>query len=228
MKIAFVSQFSAFDIHSWSGIPYNMSRCLEDSSHTLLHISPLKEKWPLIYKGKKAYYRLRTGRDYHRDREPAVLDHYARQVSQELRGSDADIVFSPGTIPIAHLSCEQPIVFWTDATFAGMAEYYPGFSNLTPETRAAGDAMESSALNRSKLAIYSSDWAAETAINYYGTDPKKVKVVPFGANRTGLMSREAIAEVVALTFRAMQAPLHWRCMASQGRRHRDRRSPTTE
>ena len=42
--------------------------------------------------------------------------------------------------------------------------------------------METLALQRSTLAIYASEWAAQTAITHYGADPAKVKVVPFGAN----------------------------------------------
>jgi len=63
-----------------------------------------------------------------------------------------------------------------------MIDFYPNFSNLCEETIRNGNAMEKSALDRCKLAIYSSEWAAQTAINYYKTDPSKVKVVPFGAN----------------------------------------------
>ncbi|MGA7933972.1 MAG: glycosyltransferase, partial [Kovacikia sp.] len=39
-----------------------------------------------------------------------------------------------------------------------------------------------SALDRCSLAIYTSDWAAKSAIEDYGTDPNKIKVVPYGAN----------------------------------------------
>jgi glycosyltransferase involved in cell wall biosynthesis len=42
--------------------------------------------------------------------------------------------------------------------------------------------MEQLALDKCQLAIYSSDWAAKTAIENYRVDPSKVKVVPFGAN----------------------------------------------
>jgi glycosyltransferase involved in cell wall biosynthesis len=42
--------------------------------------------------------------------------------------------------------------------------------------------MERLALQKCKLAIYASEWAAQTAIDYYNADPNKVKVVPFGAN----------------------------------------------
>jgi glycosyltransferase involved in cell wall biosynthesis len=35
------------------------------------------------------------------------------------------------------------------------------------------------------MAIYSSEWAAESVIKHYDVDPSKVKVVPFGANIPG-------------------------------------------
>jgi glycosyltransferase involved in cell wall biosynthesis len=38
------------------------------------------------------------------------------------------------------------------------------------------------AIENSDLMIYSSEWAAQSAIEDYGADPDKVKVVPFGAN----------------------------------------------
>ena len=42
--------------------------------------------------------------------------------------------------------------------------------------------MDQTSLNRNRLAILASDWAAQTAINNYAVDPSKVKVVPYGAN----------------------------------------------
>ena len=92
------------------------------------------------------------------------------------------VVFSPGTVPIAYLECQQPIVFWIDCTFGGMIDFYTEFSNLSPETIKNGNRVESLSLNRCTLAIYSSDWAAQAAINGYQVSPEKVKVVPFGAN----------------------------------------------
>jgi hypothetical protein len=37
-------------------------------------------------------------------------------------------------------------------------------------------------LSRCKLAIFSSEWGAQSAIDHYNFDPSKLKVVPFGAN----------------------------------------------
>ncbi len=44
--------------------------------------------------------------------------------------------------------------------------------------------MEQSALNKCELVVLASEWAAQTAIDIYGINPSKVKVVPWGANVT--------------------------------------------
>ena len=116
-------------------------------------VGPLSEKFELFFKGKQALYRHAFKRRHLRDREPTILKEYARQVSRTLR-PEQKIVFSPGTIPIAYLDCEQPIAFWTDATFGGMVGFYPQFSSLSNECIRAGHAAEGSALRRARLAIY--------------------------------------------------------------------------
>ncbi|MCP4418711.1 MAG: glycosyltransferase family 4 protein [Chloroflexi bacterium] len=114
------------------------------------------------------------------NREPSLLKHYGRQIANQLTNLDVDIVFSSGTIPIAYLECKQPIVFWSDATFAGMVDFYPRFTNLCRTTLKRGHAMENSSLQRCAKAIYTSDWAAATAVSHYNVDPAKVEIIPRG------------------------------------------------
>jgi len=182
MKIAYVTTYDAIDIRNWSGIGYYMAKALENQSLSLAYIGSLREKYLLLFGVKRYLYDRLLNKKYLRDREPLILKNYARQVAKKLAGLSIDIVFSPSSIPIAYLECGQPIVFWTDATFAGMMDFYPGWSSLCKETIKNGNAMEKSALNRCRLAIYSSEWAAQTAVGYYKIDRSKVKVIPFGAN----------------------------------------------
>jgi glycosyltransferase involved in cell wall biosynthesis len=87
-----------------------------------------------------------------------------------------------------------PVVFWTDACFAGMLNFYESFTNLAPCSVIDGHAAEFSALENCTRAIYSSDWAAATARESYSADPAKMRVVPFGGN---LAERPLIDEVDA-------------------------------
>ena len=125
-----------------------------------------------------------------RDREPLTLKSYAKQVESRLVRIKPDMVFSPGTKPIAYLRTDKPIIFWADATFDGMIDFYPEFTNLCDETLRDGQRMEQAALSNCRLAIYSSEWAAKTAIDNYDVDSRKVKVVPYGANLTHFLSAD--------------------------------------
>ncbi|MCY7283918.1 MAG: glycosyltransferase family 4 protein [Cyanobacteria bacterium CAN_BIN43] len=185
MKLAYVTTYDASDVHAWSGSGNYILRALKDVGFETESIGNLRERkieqW-LSTRLKKVYYAKLRSKAYLGDREPSRLMDYSSQVNELLASIHYDIVFSPGTIPIAYLQTEKPIVFWTDATFAGMIDFYPEFTNLCAETVKNGNKMEQSALSKCQLAIYSSEWAANTAIQYYDVDPAKVKVVPFGAN----------------------------------------------
>jgi glycosyltransferase involved in cell wall biosynthesis len=182
MKIAYVTTCDPKDISDWSGSPYFMAKALADQSVEVIHIGPLKEYGDRLIRGKQLFYKHVARKNYRKDREPKILFSYADQVAEKLRGLHVDIVFSPGTIPICYLECSKPIVFWTDATVAGMINFYESWSNLCSESLTNSSKMEQSALSRCCLAIYSSDWAAETAKDNYEVDTAKIKVVPFGAN----------------------------------------------
>ena len=67
-------------------------------------------------------------------------------------------------------------------TFVILIGFYDDYSKLSAETIRDGNRLEQKALDSAALAIYSSDWAAQTAINNYKVDATKVRVVPFGAN----------------------------------------------
>ncbi len=130
------------------------------------------------------YYRIFKGRlgRYILDYEPEYMRYYASQVQQKLKSSDADIVFSPGAIPIAYLTTNKPVVMWSDATFAVMHNYYDGYADFSYSTVRSCHRYEKNLIKRLSLAIFSSEWAAQSAIKYYGAKEDATKVIPYGAN----------------------------------------------
>jgi len=183
MKLAYVTGYDARDVKYWSGTGYYIGQSLQGQSLNLDYIGPLRDTLAakVVRKYKRHYYELQRKR-YLRDPEPFILKQQAQQVAQHLSRVEPDIVFSATTNSIAYLDCKQPIVFWADATFANVLDFYPHYSNLCNETIQNGHRMEVKAIENCQLAIYSSDWAAQSAIDFYHADPSKVKVVPFGAN----------------------------------------------
>ncbi|BAU65840.1 glycosyl transferase group 1 [Stanieria sp. NIES-3757] len=186
MKLAYVTTYNAEDVANWSGTGFYILQALRKQSLQVELIGSVKNKYSpvsLAAKGKEYLYKWLLKQSYLCDREPLLLKQYAKKTVQNLsKLKDVDLVFSPGTMHIGHLECDRPIAFWTDATFASLVDFYPKYSNLCKESLKNGHLMEQNTLDRCKLAIYASDWAAQTAIEYYGADLNKVKVVPFGAN----------------------------------------------
>jgi len=182
MNLAYITSFKSSDIHEWSGLIYHIHQALQHSNFRTECIDNLKSRGELSLKIKKALYAKIAGKTYLRDRGQALLMQYAVEIEKALNQIDHDIIFSPSTLPIAYIKTDKPIVFWADATFSGMMDFYPEYSNLCSESiRDAYDADQLS-LSKCSLALYASEWAASTAISNYDVDPRKVKVVPFGAN----------------------------------------------
>lgn len=198
MKIAYLTPFDATDIYAWSGTANYMFRTLQDISAQTENIGNLKKWniWGQLSILKKIYYTYLRSQQYLRYREPGLLKYYASQIQERLVSVQPDIVFSQGTVPVAYLDIDKPIVFWTDSTFAGMIDFNPEFTNLCTETIKNGNKMEQLALSKCCIAIYSSKWAANTAIQYYDVDPAKVKIVPFGANVDSYRDQNEINKII--------------------------------
>lgn len=180
MNIAYITKYESVDIKNWSGTEYFMAKSLLEQNNSLYYISNLEERLNLFTRFKYQYNKC-VGRKYFLNRSPYVTKEYSKQVLEKLT-EDTDIIFSPGTIPIAHLKTSIPKVFYTDATFASMIDYYDWFKNLSKSTIKEGMKLDQRALDTCDLAIFSSDWAAQSAITDYKCNPEKVKVVPLGAN----------------------------------------------
>lgn len=202
MKLAYVTTYDSTrltGVDEWSGTGYYIAQALKSQSIDLNYVGPLKDPdcFKAIRKLKRHYFELLHRKRYEKNADPQTLKNYARQIEQKLSPQQDDIVFSATVEPIAYLESDRPIVFWADATFASIADFYPQYSNLHPEVVRDWHQMEKLALSKSQLAIYSSDWAAKSAIEFYQADPDKVKVVPFGANISHELNFEQVEAAIA-------------------------------
>jgi glycosyltransferase involved in cell wall biosynthesis len=182
MKLAYTTTFDAEDILNWSGTPFNMSHAFKDAGDEVEYIGSLKRKLPPGFKLKQLWKKIACGQRESPRFNVFVAKHYSEQVAKRLLQTKADAVISPLINPIAYLECKQPTVLWTDAVYAGLLGFYPVFSNHSEASIQNGNLITAACLERVRLAIFCSDWAARSAIELYGVDKNKVKVVPYGAN----------------------------------------------
>lgn len=197
MKLGYATSYDSGDMAKFSGLGYCIWQALAAQGMDITWIGGLEEKYHYLVALKDRFYSHFSNKKYYRDREIFVSRDYARQIIGKLSDVEVDVIFSPGTIPIAYLNTDKPIVFWGDSNFGAMHNFYPDFTNLCRKTIENGNKIEQEALNRCALAIYSSNWAAETAIDNYAVDPNKVKVVPFGANLQGAKDIHEVERLIS-------------------------------
>jgi len=184
MNIAFVSVQDSTNIRSFSGTGYYVPKSLERQGANIYYIGNLKTRPRIREKVREVYHKYLTGKKYWFNRNPDVIKNYARQVQQALDALpvEIDVLVSTSSIPLALFDSEIPVVLWCDTNFRDIIDFYPEFTNMTAETLAFGHKMEKIALERCAVAVYSSQWAAESAINYYQIPREKVQVITYGAN----------------------------------------------
>jgi glycosyltransferase involved in cell wall biosynthesis len=183
MRILLASVDDVCDIRGWSGTPFHLYRALQAAGLDVVLASPLRERCGHVLKVVQfAHNAALPGYYYSRLREPLIVDGYAQQIRRRISATSPDLIIALSTLPVAHLETNVPIVTWTDSTFAGMVDFYPSYTGLSRRYLALGHAMERSALQRVDLAVFSSAWAARSAVEAYGRPRNSVAVVPYGAN----------------------------------------------
>lgn len=186
------------DIRSvaFKGVEYHIAKNLEKHSLFLDYIV-IKSRFSLRAALKRRFYHYIFKQKYCGWAEPFIIKNRSHQVSRGLSDVNSDIVFVPESVnTIAYLECRQPIVTWSDTPFAGLINYYPYLTNLCRETAKKIYAFEELGFHKCKLIIFSSDWAADTAIKTYGLAQSKVKIVPFGANISSEIDKDNILSII--------------------------------
>lgn len=204
MRVAFLAShfLNPDNSRSWSGLPYFMRRALESAGVETVTLATEDVEH------SRRWVRFLVWRWLHRRRylvhcDPRLLRSHGRQFERRLSGIAVDAVFSPSTWPLAYLETDLPTIFWTDACFGGLLDFYESFTSVAPPSINAGHMIEQRALDRCARAIYSSEWAAATAQQHYRVNPAKISVVPFGGN---LHEPPALEKIVGLVQRREPAP----------------------
>ena len=194
MKIAFLTSLDPQNKRSWSGIPYYIARSLQKHCGEVSYIGHMyapKEMFignfvhrcsMLLFKKRFMYFH-----------GVLVAKRYAKIAAQRLAKQRFDVIVAPtGASEIAFLKTDIPIILVEDATFGLLYNYYPVFSNLLEASFRELDTIERYATRKAKVLVYSSSWAARSALDDYCADPAKVHVVPMGANLEETPSKEMV------------------------------------
>ncbi|HLX55434.1 MAG TPA: glycosyltransferase family 4 protein [Ktedonobacteraceae bacterium] len=183
MKIAFLTSFDPLDRRSWSGTVYHLVKALEEHCGEISYIGPMKVRQKTIGKIINKCSRLLLKKGFEYNASFLIAKKYAKVAAQRLAGRDFDVIITvAGSPEIAFLKTDTPIVLIEDATFAILHNYYPQYTNLLKTSIHQTNMTEQLAISKASMMIYSSEWAARSAVEIYHADERKVHVVPYGAN----------------------------------------------
>jgi len=174
-------------------------------------VSPLMRNWRIqAMRAASIPVRL-TGRGMAWPKHPFLLRDYAAKADAAVRKIKPDLVFSPGTNVVAYSEFLRPTIFWSDAPFASLMDYYPWpqYQRLAEWSRRQGLEADTRALRYSVAGIFRSHWARDCAIQAHQGDPSKIHVVPLPGNLTRQWS---LAEVNGGVKARLQSP--WKILFS--------------
>jgi glycosyltransferase involved in cell wall biosynthesis len=211
LRIALVHHRDASDVRTWSGTPYFLRRALQQWVGDVIDLgpSPIPLEPARLVRGA---VRLVTGRSWSYDHDPLFARMHARVFRRRLADSGADLVFSPGaSVAVAFLESSLPLVYYSDATFRVMRDYYVAYTGLTGRTARGGEELEARVLQTARLSLFSSDWASESAIQDYGANPDDVHTVYIGANLHDPPAADTVRERQAgEPLRMLMVGVDWR------------------
>jgi hypothetical protein len=185
MHIAAVGHENAMVEPFWSGIPFNVVHALRDAGHSVTCLGPLLPSVTLGGRIKGRVHRHLAGKTYLINRDPAIFRRRAPHAAELLaKCGPVDAVITLYPPDAAYLQSAAPVILIHDATWHQLLDFYPGYerARLAGETQSGGEALERLALANCDGVVYASHWAARDAVGWYGVDPDKIRVAPFGAN----------------------------------------------
>ena len=193
MRIGFCTRHDPLDKKSWSGLDYFLFQTLTKYCGEVIPLGPVHSPYFFLGKLINRFLRLFGQRSSTVHFLPSSK-YYARVVGNRVEKGNFDLLFFAASSEIlAFLKVSDiPKVYFTDATFKLMDEYYQSFSDLAFFSHKWGNDIEQRAINQADLLICSSHWAAQSVVDDYGAFSDDVHVLLCGANLQVLPEREEI------------------------------------
>jgi glycosyltransferase involved in cell wall biosynthesis len=193
LRIAFLASGNPKDKRAQSGSIYYMAQALEKHCEHVQYWEPItsieKELGRIVDGISRRVLKKRIAYDH----LLPVAKKHGKRAAQRLDGRSFDaIVAAMNVVDIALLETDIPIALVLDATFALQRDYYPQFTNLWQWSANQANNVEQMAYRNAAALLYSSSWAARSAVEAYSVDPERVHTIFFGANLDTVPPKETV------------------------------------
>ncbi len=180
MKLVYATDFDSKNIHNWSGLGVYYGKMLSQAGFEMDYLSDLALPNPLFHFIKRHYTKRIWEKTYSPRFNAGVSENYAKIIHSKVKAGTH--VFSPNTVILANLHKSLKTILYADATLESLLKFYTKYSRFTKACLDDGKQIDQQAIDNSDILIYTSAWAANSAIKDYNADPSKIFIVPFGAN----------------------------------------------
>lgn len=182
LRVALVQDSDARSIRTWSGTAFFSKQAFQQYVGEVIDLSPAPFS-TIPYKVAGRTIKTLTRREYVYNQDILFARRLGKRFSQLLAKGGYDLVFSPaGSAALAYLQTDIPIIYYSDATWRVLHNYYQCYTNMLPRMAEAAEELDRLTVQKSALSLFSSHWAAQSAIDSYKVDPSKVHTVFIGAN----------------------------------------------
>ncbi len=182
LKIALIQYGDARNVREWSGTTYFSKQAIDRHVGDVVDLTPV----PFSTAPYRAAARLLsavTRRRHAFNQDPLFSRRVGAYFSRKLAEGEYDLAYSPaGSATLAYLRSPVPTIYYSDATWRVVQNYYDCYSDAGTRTAAGGEELERRALSNVSLALFSSDWARGSAVNDYGVPEERARTVYIGAN----------------------------------------------
>lgn len=190
MKINFIAFApTSEERKAWSGTVYSIYKALERIENVEMSYISCATKTPFWHDWISKFFNIwrflgLTNKHYVYTNSFLYKRHLAKILREKTNIGDCDaiVVVAYSVIVAALPNIEKPIIYFTDATYSALENYYPEVSDLFRFSSEQANAICKTAYERSAAVVVSSQWAKQHAIDDYGISPEKIHVIEFGAN----------------------------------------------
>ncbi|MEQ9552858.1 MAG: glycosyltransferase family 4 protein [Coleofasciculus sp. G3-WIS-01] len=179
-RVGFLSSQNYLDRNAFSGTLYSMYRALKARELQIVELG--KPHKPSLW--HKLLGRLpKNNAPIKFGSQRFILEYtqFAYQVQKQLLKTPCDLIVAPvASEELTFIQTNKPIIYFSDVTFNLYKQYYP--LKLNQEEIEWKERQEKIAIAQSTKLVYSSEWAANSAIQDYQADTAKIEIIPLGAN----------------------------------------------
>src|SRR5688572_22049313 len=182
-KVAYITVSDPHDKHSWSGTNHYIWKTLQEHFKEVDLLGPDEPKFTIFICKVIHGFSLLVGKRFDYRHSTMYAKACARLFAKKLEGKNYDLIVSPaGVAYIGYLKTKTPKVLVLDRSIAGTINYHNIFKKLWKFSEKQSIRTDKTAMENCELTVFSSQWAADVAMEHYGVPQNKIVVLPFGAN----------------------------------------------